>query len=42
MIILTVVMAFASAMLPNVVSVLLIAPVTLLICDRWRSTPSRC
>jgi Na+/H+ antiporter NhaD/arsenite permease-like protein len=34
MILLMVVMAFASAILPNVVSVLLIAPVTLLVCDR--------
>jgi Na+/H+ antiporter NhaD/arsenite permease-like protein len=34
MILLMVVTAFASAILPNVVSVLLIAPVTLLVCDR--------
>jgi Na+/H+ antiporter NhaD/arsenite permease-like protein len=34
MILLMLVMALASAVLPNVVSVLLIAPVTLLVCDR--------
>jgi Na+/H+ antiporter NhaD/arsenite permease-like protein len=34
MILLMLVMAIASAVLPNVVSVLLIAPVTLLVCDR--------
>jgi Na+/H+ antiporter NhaD/arsenite permease-like protein len=39
MILLMVVMAFASAILPNVVSVLLIAPVTLLVCDRLAINP---
>src|ERR1700743_65296 len=42
MILLMLVMAAASALLPNVVSVLLIAPVTLLVCDRLggdRATP---
>jgi Na+/H+ antiporter NhaD/arsenite permease-like protein len=39
MILLMVVMAFASAILPNVVSVLLIAPVTLLVCDRLQINP---
>jgi Na+/H+ antiporter NhaD/arsenite permease-like protein len=39
MILLMVVMAFASAILPNVVSVLLIAPVTLLVCDRLEINP---
>jgi Na+/H+ antiporter NhaD/arsenite permease-like protein len=39
MILLMVVMAFASAILPNVVSVLLIAPVTLLVCDRLDINP---
>jgi Na+/H+ antiporter NhaD/arsenite permease-like protein len=34
-----VVMAFASAILPNVVSVRLIAPVTLLVCDRLEINP---
>ncbi|HEY1840856.1 MAG TPA: ArsB/NhaD family transporter [Mycobacterium sp.] len=39
MILLTLVMALASALLPNVVSVLLIAPVTLLVCDRLAINP---
>ncbi len=39
MILLTLIMAFASAVLPNVVSVLLIAPVTLLVCDRLAINP---
>jgi Na+/H+ antiporter NhaD/arsenite permease-like protein len=39
MILLTLVMALASAVLPNVVSVLLIAPVTLLVCDRLAINP---
>jgi Na+/H+ antiporter NhaD/arsenite permease-like protein len=39
MIVLTIVMALASALLPNVVSVLLIAPVTLLVCDRLEINP---
>jgi Na+/H+ antiporter NhaD/arsenite permease-like protein len=39
MILLTLVMALASALLPNVVSVLLIAPVTLLVCDRLEINP---
>src|SRR5947209_5409066 len=39
MILLTLVMALASAVLPNVVSVLLIAPVTLLVCDRLAFNP---
>jgi Na+/H+ antiporter NhaD/arsenite permease-like protein len=39
MILLTLVMAVASALLPNVVSVLLIAPVTLLVCDRLAINP---
>jgi Na+/H+ antiporter NhaD/arsenite permease-like protein len=39
MILLTLVMALASAVLPNVVSVLLIAPVTLLVCDRLEINP---
>jgi Na+/H+ antiporter NhaD/arsenite permease-like protein len=39
MILLTLVMAVASAALPNVVSVLLIAPVTLLVCDRLEMNP---
>jgi Na+/H+ antiporter NhaD/arsenite permease-like protein len=39
MILLTLVMAVASAILPNVVSVLLIAPVTLLVCDRLTINP---
>ena len=39
MILLMLVMAFASALLPNVVSVLLIAPVTLLVCDRLAINP---
>ena len=39
MILLTLVMALASAVLPNVVSVLLIAPVTLLVCDRLAVNP---
>ncbi|UMB67809.1 SLC13 family permease [Mycobacterium paraterrae] len=39
MILLTLVMAAASAILPNVVSVLLIAPVTLLVCDRLAINP---
>jgi Na+/H+ antiporter NhaD/arsenite permease-like protein len=39
MIMLTLVMALASALLPNVVSVLLIAPVTLLVCDRLEINP---
>ena len=39
MILLTLVMAAASALLPNVVSVLLIAPVTLLVCDRLEINP---
>ncbi len=38
-ILLTLVMAMASALLPNVVSVLLIAPVTLLVCDRLAINP---
>jgi Na+/H+ antiporter NhaD/arsenite permease-like protein len=40
MMLLMVVMAFASAILPNVVSVLLIAPVTLLVCDARCSPPT--
>jgi Na+/H+ antiporter NhaD/arsenite permease-like protein len=39
MILLMVVMALASAILPNVVSVLLVAPVTLLVCDQLRINP---
>ena len=39
MMLLMVVMAFASAILPNVVSVLLIAPVTLLVCDALEINP---
>jgi Na+/H+ antiporter NhaD/arsenite permease-like protein len=39
MILLMVVMALASAILPNVVSVLLIAPVTLLVCDALDVNP---
>lgn len=39
MILLMLVMALASAVLPNVVSVLLIAPVTLLLCDRLEINP---
>jgi Na+/H+ antiporter NhaD/arsenite permease-like protein len=39
MILLMLVMAAASALLPNVVSVLLIAPVTLLVCDRLEINP---
>jgi Na+/H+ antiporter NhaD/arsenite permease-like protein len=39
MILLMLVMALASAVLPNVVSVLLIAPVTLLVCDRLAINP---
>jgi Na+/H+ antiporter NhaD/arsenite permease-like protein len=39
MMLLTLVMALASAVLPNVVSVLLIAPVTLLVCDRLDVNP---
>jgi len=39
LIMLTLVMAMASALLPNVVSVLLIAPVTLLVCDRLAINP---
>ncbi|MDI3314465.1 MAG: ArsB/NhaD family transporter [Mycobacterium sp.] len=39
MVLLMVVMALASAVLPNVVSVLLIAPVTLLVCDRLAISP---
>ena len=39
MLLLMLVMALASAILPNVVSVLLIAPVTLLICDRLEINP---
>ncbi len=39
MVLLMLVMAFASAILPNVVSVLLIAPVTLLVCDRLEIAP---
>jgi Na+/H+ antiporter NhaD/arsenite permease-like protein len=39
MILLMLVMAIASAILPNVVSVLLIAPVTLLVCDRLDINP---
>jgi Na+/H+ antiporter NhaD/arsenite permease-like protein len=39
MILLMLVMALASAILPNVVSVLLIAPVTLLVCDRLEINP---
>ena len=39
MILLMLVMAVASALLPNVVSVLLIAPVTLLVCDRLEINP---
>jgi Na+/H+ antiporter NhaD/arsenite permease-like protein len=39
MILLMLVMALASAVLPNVVSVLLIAPVTLLVCERLEINP---
>ena len=39
MILLMLVMALASAVLPNVVAVLLIAPVTLLVCDRLEIDP---
>ncbi|WP_293004418.1 ArsB/NhaD family transporter [Mycobacterium sp.] len=39
MILLMLVMALASAILPNVVSVLLIAPVTLLVCERLEINP---
>ena len=39
MILLMLVMAAASALLPNVVSVLLIAPVTLLVCERLEINP---
>jgi Na+/H+ antiporter NhaD/arsenite permease-like protein len=39
MMLLMLVMAFASAVLPNVVSVLLIAPVTLLVCDALEVNP---
>src|SRR6201991_521241 len=39
MILLMLVMAAASAVLPNVVSVLLIAPVTLLVCERLEINP---
>src|SRR5271155_1421965 len=39
MMLLMLVMAFASAILPNVVSVLLIAPVTLLVCDALEINP---
>ena len=39
MMLLMLVMAFASAILPNVVSVLLIAPVTLLVCDALDINP---
>jgi len=39
MILLMLVMALASAILPNVVSVLLIAPVTLLLCERLEINP---
>ena len=39
MVLLMLVMALASAILPNVVSVLLIAPVTLLVCDRLEIAP---
>jgi Na+/H+ antiporter NhaD/arsenite permease-like protein len=39
MILLMLVMAVASAVLPNVVSVLLIAPVTLLVCERLEINP---
>jgi len=39
MILLILIMALASAVLPNVVSVLLIAPVTLLVCDRLAFNP---
>jgi Na+/H+ antiporter NhaD/arsenite permease-like protein len=39
LILLMLVMALASAVLPNVVSVLLIAPVTLLVCDRLDINP---
>jgi len=39
MILLMLVMALSSAILPNVVSVLLIAPVTLLVCDRLAINP---
>src|SRR5690348_11036935 len=39
MILLVLVMAVASAILPNVVSVLLIAPVTLLVCERLEFNP---
>jgi Na+/H+ antiporter NhaD/arsenite permease-like protein len=39
MMLLMLVMAFASAILPNVVSVLLIAPVTLLVCDALDVNP---
>jgi Na+/H+ antiporter NhaD/arsenite permease-like protein len=40
MILLMLVIALASAVLPNVVSVLLIAPVTLLVCDRLAINPT--
>lgn len=39
MVLLMLVMALASAVLPNVVSVLLIAPVTLLVCERLEINP---
>jgi Na+/H+ antiporter NhaD/arsenite permease-like protein len=39
MILLMLVMALASAILPNVVSVLLVAPVTLLVCERLEINP---
>ncbi len=39
MILLILIMALASAVLPNVVSVLLIAPVTLLVCERLEFNP---
>ena len=39
MVLLMLVMALASAILPNVVSVLLVAPVTLLVCDRLEIAP---
>jgi Na+/H+ antiporter NhaD/arsenite permease-like protein len=39
MMLLVLIMALASAVLPNVVSVLLIAPVTLLVCDRLEFNP---
>jgi Na+/H+ antiporter NhaD/arsenite permease-like protein len=39
MILLMLIMALASAILPNVVSVLLIAPVTLLVCERLEINP---